>query len=124
MSFCTVVNCMDGRVQLPVITYLQDHFGAEFVDSVTEPGPNAILAAGKEMPGVDSIIHRIRISVEKHHSVGIAVVGHHDCAGNPVDDATQIDEVNTAVALLDEEFPGVPTLGIWVDSDWKVNKLS
>ncbi|MHC5086790.1 MAG: carbonic anhydrase, partial [Planctomycetota bacterium] len=26
MSFCTAINCMDGRVQLPVIPFLQNRF--------------------------------------------------------------------------------------------------
>ncbi|MHA1252503.1 MAG: carbonic anhydrase, partial [Candidatus Helarchaeota archaeon] len=26
MKFCTVINCMDGRVQIPVINYLRKRF--------------------------------------------------------------------------------------------------
>jgi len=40
MIFCTAVNCMDGRVQLPVINYLKERFSANYVDMITEPGPN------------------------------------------------------------------------------------
>ena len=83
MNFCTVVNCMDGRVQLPVIRYLQDRFNVEYVDSVTEPGPNLLLAERTHEDMVQSILRRIRISVEKHSSVAIALAGHHECAGNP-----------------------------------------
>ena len=89
MGFCTVVNCMDGRVQEPVIAWLKEYFGVAFVDSVTEPGPNGILAAGEGAAVIASIEARVRISVEKHGSVGIAVVGHHDCAGNPGPEAQQ-----------------------------------
>jgi hypothetical protein len=39
MSFCTAINCMDGRVQLPTITFLKKHFGIEHVDCITE-APN------------------------------------------------------------------------------------
>lgn len=39
---------MDGRVQLPVIKYLQDRFKVQYVDTITEPGPNLILA--EQMP--------------------------------------------------------------------------
>ncbi|RKX75878.1 MAG: hypothetical protein DRP87_13470 [Spirochaetes bacterium] len=42
--FCTVVNFMDGRVQLAVIKYLQRRFDVDYVDTITEPGPNLILA--------------------------------------------------------------------------------
>jgi hypothetical protein len=30
---------MDGRVQLPVIHFMQQHTKARYVDTVTEPGP-------------------------------------------------------------------------------------
>jgi len=43
MSFYTAINCMDGRVQLPVITYLQKRFGVEHVDSITAAGPNRLV---------------------------------------------------------------------------------
>lgn len=38
MKFCTAINCMDGRVQLPVINYLKKHFKVNYVGSITEPG--------------------------------------------------------------------------------------
>ena len=44
MTFFTVINCMDGRVQLPVINYLKQKFNVEFIDTITEVGPNKIIA--------------------------------------------------------------------------------
>ena len=38
-TFFTAINCMDGRVQLPVIKYVQEKFDILFVDMITEPGP-------------------------------------------------------------------------------------
>ena len=43
MRFCTAINCMDGRVQPPVIRHLQGRFNAE-VGSITGPGPDLLLA--------------------------------------------------------------------------------
>ena len=40
MIFFTTIKCKDGRVQLPVISYLQKRFNVQYVDSITEPGPN------------------------------------------------------------------------------------
>ena len=81
-KFCTAINCMDGRVQLPVIKYLQKRVNAEHVDMITEPGPALILAARDKPKLVESILDRLRISVEKHGSKAVAIVAHHDCAGN------------------------------------------
>lgn len=121
-TFCTVVNCMDGRVQAPVIAYLRKRFGADYVDSVTEPGPNAILAAGTDAAAVASIGRRVRISVERHGSVGIAVVGHHDCAGNPADRDRQRRQTEEAARYLREQFPSVPVIGLWVNDAWEVSE--
>ena len=79
MSFCTVLNCIDGRIQLPVIVYLRDRFNAEFVDAITEPGMSLVLAKQDNTVLVQSILAKLKISVEKHNSVGVAIVGHHDC---------------------------------------------
>jgi carbonic anhydrase len=122
-AFCTVINCMDGRVQLPVLRYLQKRFQVEYVDSITEPGPNRILAEGSPSALVDSILARLRISLEKHHSVGIAVVGHHDCAGNPAPEARQREHLHKAVEFLRGCHPDTEVLGLWVDENWEVHEL-
>ena len=68
MIFCTAVNCMDGRVQLPVINYLKERFSANHVDMITEPGPNRILSELSASMIVNSIISRIDMSIQKHSS--------------------------------------------------------
>ena len=75
-GFCTVINCMDGRVQMPVIEYLKGHFKVPYVDSITEPGPVRVLAEKTDPILLKSILNRIEISIQKHKSVGIALVAH------------------------------------------------
>ena len=55
-TFATAINCMDGRVQLPVTAFLKKKYGVDYVDVITEPGPNGILAANKDQ----SIIYSIK----------------------------------------------------------------
>ncbi len=123
MRFCTVVNCMDGRVQLPVIRHLQERFGAEHVDSVTEAGPNLILTQQKKTATIQSILDRLRISIDNHDSVGIAVVGHHDCAGNPASKDDQIGHIGKAIQFLGRHHPNTQMLGLWVDENWEVHEV-
>ena len=104
MRFCTVINCMDGRVQLPVIKYLQKRFNADYVDTITEAGPDLILSGSKDTIAVKMILDRLEISVEKHRSVGIAIGGHHDCAGNPAPKKDHIKHIEKAVDLLHQQF--------------------
>ena len=124
MRFCTAVNCMDGRVQLPVISYLRERFGAEYVDSITEPGPNLVLAKKTDEALVRSILRRIDISVERHKSVGLALAAHHDCAGNPASQEEQKRHVAAGVEFLRLRYPGIRVIGLWVDEHWKAHEIT
>lgn len=123
-GFCTVINCMDGRVQLPVIHYVRNRFRAEHVDSITEMGPNRILAEAQGSPAARSILERLLVSLTKHDSVGVAVVGHHDCAGNPAPKEEQIVHTNKAVDYIRQRHGSVEIIGLWVDEDWEVHDCS
>ena len=90
MSFGTAINCMDGRTQLPVNVYLKQQLEVEYIDTVTEPGPVRILAEEPESALAASILNRVRISTGKHGSQCVAIVAHHDCAGNPAAKDVQI----------------------------------
>ncbi len=115
---------MDGRVQLPVINYLMERFGVEYVDSITEPGPVKILAEQTDQALLDSILKRVSVSTEKHGSKSIAICAHPDCAGNPVDDETQKDQLRKATELLKGQYPNTEVLTLWLDINWDVYELS
>lgn len=123
LGFCTVINCMDGRTQLPVIRHLQQRFAVEHVDSITEAGPNLILAEQKNSHAIQSILDRISISIEHHASVGIAVVGHHGCAGNPAPRDEQLVHIQKAIEFLSRELEGIEMIGLWVDAEWQVHEV-
>jgi carbonic anhydrase len=82
--FGTAINCMDGRTQIPVIEWMRKRYRVSYVDMITEPGVDAVLAENDDTRTIESIKRKVRISTEKHGSRLIAVVGHYDCAGNPV----------------------------------------
>lgn len=115
---------MDGRVQLPVIRYLQGRFDTEYVDTITEPGPNLILADRSDEASVQSILRRISISVEKHASVGVALAGHYDCAGNPASREEQQQHLAEGIRFLLRYYRKIPVIGLWVDENLKVNEIA
>jgi len=123
MSFCTAINCMDGRVQLPVISYLKQRFLVDHVDMITEPGPVRLLGSDLESEGSVSVLRRVEVSARAHGSKAIAVVAHGDCAGNPVSDAEQRGQLERSVALLRERCPSSEVIGLWIDESWKVREL-
>jgi len=119
--FATAVNCMDGRVQIPVIEFLKKKYGVDFVDDVTEAGPDKILHSHSKV--VESIRRRVEISVRRHGSHVIAVVAHHDCAGNPVCKDTHLTDVKDSVKRVSSWFDGVEVIGLWVDRSWSVREI-
>lgn len=121
-TFATAVNCMDGRTQDCVSSWLKEKHGVDFVDTITEPGADKAVTEGPDWQ-VNSVQNRVKISVEGHGSKVIAIVGHHDCAGNPVSKEMHLDQVKKAVDILARWYPQVTVYGVWVGDDWKVQQI-
>jgi len=118
-KFATALNCMDGRVQLPVIEFLKKKYKVDFVDMITEPGIDKLLGEG-EKETIDRIKKKIEISVKKHGSQIVAIIGHTDCAGNPVGEKEHFCYIRKGKEILESMNLGVEILGLWVNKDWKV----
>ncbi|HDP36071.1 MAG TPA: hypothetical protein ENN29_13295 [Candidatus Hydrogenedentes bacterium] len=121
-TFAGAVNCMDGRTQEPVINYLKETLGVDYVDAITEPGPIKLLAENTD-PRVETIKTRCDISLRKHHAVAFAVVSHYDCAGNPVEKEEQMQQLEASIKLLRSWYPEVAIYGLWVDDAWSVTEV-
>ncbi len=120
--FVCAINCMDGRVQVPVIRFLSQLTGADYVDMVTEPGPVRILSEGKPEE-TEQIKKRVAISVQKHQSRLVAVVAHYDCAGNPVNKEQQLIQLQRAIEEIKNWHFPVEVIGLWVDENWQVSQI-
>jgi len=122
-KFVTAINCMDGRVQEPVNNYLKKMHGADYVDVITEPGPIKILAEQEPGSLMASLRTRVDISVNKHGSKVIAVVGHHDCAGNPFNKEIQLEQIEKAVKTVSSWGFGTEIVKLFVNNNWEIEKL-
>ena len=122
-KFATAINCMDGRVQAPVTAYLKKKYGVDYVDMITEPGSDGILAANKDKAIIESIKKKVGISTGRHGSKYISVAGHHDCAGNPVDKDTHLANIRSAIKTLKSWGVKAEVIGLWVDDRWKVSEV-
>lgn len=123
-KFVTAINCMDGRVQEPVIAWMKNEYAAQFVDLITEASPNRVLSANTDQHAVESIRSRIDISVRKHGSNVIAIVGHYDCAGNPNGEEVQLNDILAARELVKSWYPDCTVLGLWVNDLWNVTRVA
>jgi hypothetical protein len=121
--FATVINCMDGRTQLPIIDFMKAKFNVDYVDVITEPGPAKVIAEQRSAFQVYSIQQRLMISQEKHLSRHLGLVAHHDCAGNPVEKAKQIEQLRQSLDCIRLwGFKG-DVVGLWVSEDGEVQEV-
>jgi len=115
-SFFTSIGCMDGRVQAAVSDCGKEKFGAKFPDTITEAGMDGLLAHTDERNFYESVTKKIAISVDKHHSQGIIIHGHEDCAGNPVDEMQHKMDIRRCVEIVKKivEGKGIDVVGVYV----------
>ncbi len=133
LKFGTTINCMDGRSVGATIEWMKETYGLDFIDSITEPGMDAFeLNMTEEQRSW--LKRKLEISIKNHGSRVVSVVGHDDCAGNPVDsDAHRtcitgdVEATKTLVHEIDPEL-SVEVVGQWSHASedpkvWMVEKV-
>ena len=113
---------MDGRPQRKVAAYLSVVFRVRNLDTITTAGMVRHLASDTEL--TPSLLANLDISLTAHGSRQIAVVAHHDCAGNPVSDEQQAHQIADAVRRLSTIHPGTGLVGLWVNEHWTVEEVT
>ncbi|OWZ83761.1 carbonic anhydrase [Natranaerobius trueperi] len=122
-KFVTAINCIDGRVQEAVLKKLKEEYKANYVDMITEPGPNRILSENVDYNTIESIKSRVNLSINKHASNLIAIIGHYDCANNLKDKDGQVLDIIESIKLINSWNFNVKVIGIWVDHNWVANHV-
>ena len=113
----TCLNCMDGRVQVPVLNWINENYRVDFVDVITEAGMDNVLSNQKD---ISEVIRSINISVNVNKSTRLFVVGHYDCRGNAVEEGVHRQQISHAVKRLKDYWPGHEIVGLWVNKIWQV----
>lgn len=113
----TCLNCIDGRVQLPILHWIREQYHIDFVDVITAAGIDGVLAS---QDNIDEIIRSIDISINVNKSVRIFIVGHYDCRGNLVDEKTHYEHIIKSVKRLKTHWPELEIIGLWVNCHWQV----
>lgn len=114
-TFAAALSCIDGRVQEPLAGWVRERCGVRSVDVVTQPGMDAVLARGAPAE-VDALLANAAVSRRAHGAATLVVVGHADCAGNPVGDDQHVKDVAAAVRRVQAALPGFTVLGAFVDA--------
>lgn len=124
--FATCLDCADGRTKEPVLAWARKNIGVQWVDILTRAGMDGVLVSDLHPALVEDLRNQLGILLEKHHSKHILVVGHCECAGNPVSE----DEHRTCIKQACEvvcswNLPeGIEVVGLLVNSTWEVEVVS
>ena len=55
---------------------------------------------------------------------GSAIVGHHDCAGNPAPKDEQMIHIQKACDLIRQQYMNIEVIGLWMDKNWEVLEVN
>jgi carbonic anhydrase len=119
-NFGTAISCIDGRVHLPLIGWMRDMLSVDYVDLVTYAGADGLFASD---PATAETLLRpaVEISVQKHGSPVVALVGHFDCAANPGSAEAHRQQLLDGTRALQRWNLPVKVLAIWVNADWHID---
>jgi hypothetical protein len=117
-KFVTCLNCIDGRVQLPVIKWIMENYGVEYVDMITTPGMDGILS--DENINIEDIQKKVKVSKEGHSTSFIYIIGHHNCLANPVTSEVHKEQIIKSVYRIKKLNSTCNVIGLWVDGRSKI----
>lgn len=116
LADAAVLCCFDQRIRLAVNKFLQRR-GILKPDMIVVAGGAKTLASPRNDFERDFILEQVRLSIQLHKTTRLLLMSHSDCAtygglaafkGDPAAEAAHHrKELNRAVILLKEEFPGL-----------------
>ena len=121
--FGTAINCIDVRTQEPVIDFMKEKYDIDGVDMATFPGVDGIISSSENSDEIALLRNAVSISIEKHRSRIIAVVGHFDCAGNPGNREHHYAHIRSAVREVTSwNFPA-QVVGFYVNEKQQIEEV-
>lgn len=127
-TFATALNCIDGRAQAAVESWMRENIGVDHIDQISEPGVDRLLADG-DTSIMGPIRSKVGLSVQQNESQVVVIVGHDNYADAPesVRDISGYGCVHTHRGDIHRAINRVASwkipahiLGIRLDEQWKV----
>jgi hypothetical protein len=122
MIFATSINCIDGRIQLPVSNWIKQKYSVDYVDVITHPGSDKIIGE-KNIEGISEIKTKTLVSINAHNSKLVVISGHHDCAGNPVSKEMHLTQIKKSINIIKSWNCPVTVIGVWINDQWEIEEI-
>ena len=114
-KFATAINCIDGRVQTPVLDWMKLHLNVDYVDLITEPGADGAMVLSTEIR--TRIFDKVCLSLKVHNPIAIAIAGHWDCKANPLAREEHLEQIREGVRIIEAWGLRRRVVGLWVN-EW------
>jgi hypothetical protein len=121
--FGTAINCIDGRTQEVVIDYMKQKYNIDGVDMVTFPGVDGLFFNEQNSTEIALIRRAVSISIERHGSQIITLVGHYDCAGNPGDREHHNKHIRRAMQEVSSWNLNTQVIGLYVNEKREIEVI-
>jgi hypothetical protein len=121
-KFATSINCIDGRIQIPISNWIKQKYFVDYVDVISHPGSDKVIGE-KIIEGIAEIKSKVLVSINAHNSKLIVISGHHDCAGNPVSKEMHMTQIKKSINLIKSWDYPVTVIGIWVNDKWEIEEI-
>jgi len=122
MIFATSINCIDGRIQLPISNWIKQKYSVDYVDVITHPGSDKIIGE-KNIEGISEIKSKTLVSINAHNSKLVVISGHHDCAGNPVSKEMHLTQIKKSINIIKSWNWPVTVIGVWINDQWEIEEI-
>ena len=123
IDYGTIINCMDGTIQLPAIDFVKKLWKVNRIDVITEAAPEKILSEPRDQEIINHICQNIEASLIDQHTKRLAIISHSNCDINKVSDSRKKEMLCQAVSYLKARYPGTEVVGIWFDDNIKATKI-
>lgn len=127
-TFATALNCIDGRAQAAVESWMRENIGVDHIDQISEPGVDRLLADG-DTSIMGPIRSKVGLSVQQNESQVVVIVGHNNYTDAPESVRyisgygcadTHRGDIHRAINRVASWKIPAHILGIRLDEQWKV----
>lgn len=120
-DFALCLNCIDGRTQMPLLNWILKNYPVKYVDLITEPGIDGVLA--DENRDIHDVLKKVDLSIKKHGSRIIFIAGHSDCKGNDVSNDIHKEHILAGVRRLKPIYSDKEITGVWMELDKEIVEI-
>lgn len=124
MVECVVINCMDGHLQLPIISYANKHFGALHTWFLRVAKPSYLIAENRGSRPAKYLLQNLSVLMLENKPKTIVLVAHHNHADETETERMQLEHLNDAVQFLARFYRSVEVLGLWMDAHGTIQETT